>query len=74
MKKYSVLNINLFLSAVLILMLMWKQVNNLIEREFFDLDEFSSKADFWFKINTYQFYFNYFRKNSYKYWKSQIEE
>jgi transposase InsO family protein len=38
----------------------------LVENEFFDLENFASREDFFGKISTYQFYFNYLRKNSYK--------
>ena len=38
----------------------------LIEREFYDLEEFSSKEDFLEKVTTYQNYFNFARPNSYK--------
>ena len=44
-----------------------------IEYEFFDLEDFSSKNDFFSKISTFQFYFNFFRKNSYKNWKSPVD-
>ena len=48
-------------------------VHSLIENEFFNLEEFKSPKEFYDKINTYQFYFNYYRKNSYKGWKSPTD-
>jgi transposase len=44
-----------------------------IEYEFFDLESFNSKKDFYSKVSTFQFYFNFFRKNSYKNWKSPVD-
>lgn len=44
--------------------------HNLIEVEFFDIEQFPSKAVFWEKVATYQNYFNLTRKNSYKAWRS----
>ena len=38
----------------------------MIEREFYDLEEFSSKEEFLEKVTTYQDYFNFARPNSYK--------
>lgn len=40
--------------------------HNLIEREFFSIERFSSRADFLAKAYTYQIFFNYARLNSYK--------
>lgn len=45
----------------------------LIENEFFNLEKFCSMNDFFSKISSYQFYFNFFRKNSYKNWKSPVD-
>ena len=47
-------------------------VHNNIELEFYDIEKFSSKFDFFSKISTYQFYYNFFRKNSYKNWKEPV--
>ena len=47
--------------------------HNLVENEFFDLENFVSREDFFGKISTYQFYFNYLRKNSYKGYKAPVE-
>lgn len=38
-------------------------VHNLIEQEFFDLETFRSQRDFWEKIRTYQYWWNFARKN-----------
>ena len=48
-------------------------VHALIENEFFDIERFTYPHQFWNKISTYQFYFNFFRKNSYKNWQSPLE-
>jgi hypothetical protein len=40
--------------------------HRLIEDEFYELEEITSKQDFIEKSRTYQFYFNFMRKNSYK--------
>ncbi len=47
--------------------------HNLVENEFFDLENFASREDFFCKISTYQSYFNYLRKNSYKGYKAPAE-
>ena len=47
-------------------------VHNNIELEFYDIEKFCSKLDFFSKISTYQFYYNFFRKNSYKNWKEPV--
>lgn len=36
------------------------------EREFFDIERFKNRAEFWAKITTYQNYWNLARRNSYK--------
>ena len=41
-------------------------VHRLVEDEFFDLEEFSSRAEFLAKVTTYQLYFNLVRLNSHK--------
>jgi len=41
-------------------------VHRLIEDEFFDLESFSSRADFLAKVSLYQLYFNLARPNSHK--------
>ena len=41
-------------------------VHRLIEDEFFDLEDFSSRGDFLAKVHTYQLYFNLVRPNSHK--------
>jgi transposase len=43
------------------------------EPEFFDIECFSSRADFWQKIVTYQHYWNLARLNSYKGFKSPLD-
>jgi len=48
-------------------------VHALIENEFFDIESFSSRREFFDKVYTYQFWFNHFRKNSYKGWKAPRE-
>jgi transposase len=45
-------------------------VHRLIEDEFFDLESFSSRADFLAKATTYQFYFNLARLNSHKQYRT----
>ncbi len=47
--------------------------HNLVENDFFDLENFASREDFFCKISTYQSYFNYLRKNSYKGYKAPAE-
>lgn len=47
--------------------------HKLVENEFFDLENFASRQDFFGKISTYQSYFNYLRKNSYKGYKAPAE-
>ncbi|HOK40738.1 MAG TPA: integrase core domain-containing protein [bacterium] len=49
-----------------------ESVHNTIENEFYDLEYFYSKYNFFSKISTYQFYYNFFRKNSYKNWKEPV--
>ena len=41
-------------------------VHNLIELEFFDIESFSDRRDFFRKANTYQAWFNCLRKNGHK--------
>ncbi|MGH8648567.1 MAG: helix-turn-helix domain-containing protein [Burkholderiales bacterium] len=41
-------------------------VHRLVEDEFFDLEDFSSRGDFLAKAHTYQLYFNLVRPNSHK--------
>lgn len=43
------------------------------EPEFFDIESFASKEDFWQKITTYQTYWNLGRPNSYKQNKTPLE-
>lgn len=48
-------------------------VHNLVELEFFDIERFSSRKDFFTKISTYQRWFNILRKNSYKANRSPLD-
>ncbi len=41
-------------------------IHNLIETEFFEIESFSSRADFFHKAYSYQLFFNLTRPNSYK--------
>jgi hypothetical protein len=41
-------------------------VHRLVEDEFFDLEDFTSRGDFLVKVHTYQLYFNLARPNSHK--------
>ena len=41
-------------------------VHNLIEQEFFEIENFKDREDFFNKVHTYQQSFNYIRPNSYK--------
>lgn len=43
-----------------------ESVHHLIEKEFFDLTEFSSREDFFHKVETYRLFFNLERPNGYK--------
>jgi len=45
----------------------------LIENEFYAREHFQSKKDFMLKAATYQFYFNFMRKNSYKNWNTPVQ-
>ena len=45
-------------------------VHRLVEDEFFDLEEFTSRGDFLAKAHTYQLYFNLVRPNSHKWNRS----
>lgn len=47
--------------------------HNLVENEFFDLESYVSREDFFQKVSTYQMYFNYLRKNSYKGYQSPLD-
>ena len=47
--------------------------HRLIEDEFYKREKFISRNDFMMKASTYQFYFNFFRKNSYKGYKSPVD-
>ena len=47
--------------------------HKLIENEFYELEDFMSKKDFLNKAFTYQVYFNYARKNSYKDYKTPMD-
>jgi transposase InsO family protein len=48
-------------------------VHNLIEQEFFDLEDFRSRRDFFEKAGTWQGYFNISRPNSYQGWRTPRE-
>ncbi|MDP8235667.1 MAG: hypothetical protein P9M08_04730 [Candidatus Erginobacter occultus] len=50
-----------------------ESVHATIETEFFDLEKFSSRKDFLFKITTYQHYYNLARKNKSRGKKSPLE-
>ena len=43
------------------------------ETEYFDIEHWCSRREFWEKTNTYQNYFNVARPNSYKKWKSPLD-
>ena len=47
--------------------------NNIVEREFFDIESFSDKEDFLGKAYSYQLYFNHARKNRYRENKSPLD-
>jgi len=47
--------------------------HKLVEVEFFDLEHFNSRADFWQKVATYQNWFNLTRKSSCKGWRSPCQ-
>jgi transposase len=47
--------------------------HRLIENEFYELEDFLNKKDFLNKAWSYQMYFNYARKNSYKNYKTPID-
>ena len=48
-------------------------VHSTIEGEFFDAQGFDNRADFFAKVNTYQFWYNVARKNSSRGWRSPLE-
>jgi len=48
-------------------------VHSTIEGEFFDAQYFEHRADFFAKVNTYQFWYNVARKNSSRGWCSPLE-
>jgi len=48
-------------------------VHKLVEDEFFDLETFTSKADFWKKITIYWYYFNIARANRHKEKKTPLQ-
>lgn len=48
-------------------------VHHLVEDEFFDIETFAFKENFWSKITTYNLFFNEMRKNSYKNDKTPLE-
>jgi transposase len=50
-----------------------ESVHNTVEAEFFDAQVFSSKADFFAKISTYQLWYNVARKNSSRGYKSPAD-
>ena len=47
--------------------------HNLIELEFYDIEQFHDRKDFFMKASTYQRWFNILRKNSYKKYKSPLD-
>jgi len=48
-------------------------VHNTIEFEFFEVEQFASRADFFQKVTTYQLWYNLVRKNCYRQDKSPYE-
>jgi len=48
-------------------------IHNLIETEFFEIETFSSRKDFFEKMTSYQLFFNLKRPNSYKEHKTPIQ-
>ena len=48
-------------------------IHNLIELEFFDIESFQNRRDFFTKVSTYQRWFNILRKNSHKWNKSPLD-
>lgn len=48
-------------------------VHNLIELEFFDIETFQDRRDFFIKASTYQRWFNTLRKNGHKWDKSPLD-
>jgi transposase len=48
-------------------------VHNLIELEFYDIERFKDRQDFFLKASTYQRWFNILRKNSHKWGKSPLD-
>jgi hypothetical protein len=47
--------------------------NNIVEREFFDIESFGNKEEFLGKAYSYQLYFNHSRKNRYRDNKSPLD-
>jgi transposase len=48
-------------------------VHHLVELEFFDIEQFKDRMDFFLKASTYQRWFNSVRKNSHKWDKSPLD-
>ncbi|MBI3618134.1 MAG: helix-turn-helix domain-containing protein [Candidatus Omnitrophica bacterium] len=48
-------------------------IHNLIEAEFFEIEQFESREDFFAKATTYQLFFNLKRPNSYKEHKTPLQ-
>jgi len=48
-------------------------VHRLQEDEFFDLETFADRAEFWAKVTTYWRYFNIARPNRNKGWKTPLQ-
>lgn len=48
-------------------------IHNLVEAEFFEIEQFDNREDFFAKATTYQLFFNLKRTNSYKEHKTPIE-
>jgi transposase len=48
-------------------------VHNLIELEFYEIETFRDRQDFFLKASTYQRWFNILRKNEYKWGKSPLD-
>jgi transposase len=48
-------------------------IHNLVEQEFFEIEQFQSREDFFAKATTYQIFFNLVRPNSYKEHKTPLQ-
>jgi len=50
-----------------------ERYHGMIEQYFYQIDDFSSRDDFFKKASETQIWFNYIRKNSYKGWKTPLD-